>query len=108
MNTFPTYLKPESVNKFNEIFINNQLSLLRIDIVDTLLSRKTENEYVDLTSYIRRGLTTCNFEPIIIELNTLGWKCSFSFNNTALFIYINDIPPNCFTETIDINKTSLF
>ena len=71
----------------------------RQDIYETLIKRKTENDYIDLDLVLRQYCdnNTCMLKKIIDtiteELHTLGWKTKLSFGDTGLFIYSTENPP---------------
>ena len=94
MNSFPSEINKDNKENFNNLYNNMVLSVIREDIYKLLISRKDENEYVDLDKYYSKyGKNTNIIDNIIVELNQLGWKTKLSFGDTGLFIYSTENPP---------------
>jgi hypothetical protein len=94
MNSFPKEINKDNKENFNELFKNMVLCLIREDIYNLIISRKDENEYVDLDKYYSKyGKNTKIIDDIILELNQLGWKTKLSFGDTGLFVYSTENPP---------------
>lgn len=99
MNKFPEHIKADNINKFPEINNQRVLSIFRQEIYEMLLTRKDENEYVDLDNFSRKYCKnkTCILnkivEQVIYELHGLGWKTDTSFGSTGLFIYSTEEKP---------------
>lgn len=99
MHSFPDHIKIENIKLFPTINYSRILELFREEIYITLLTRKDENEYIDLDTFSRKH---CNNKSHIImklvedvekELSDLGWKTKLSFADTGLFIYSTDNQP---------------
>lgn len=94
MNSFPSEINKDNKENFNNLFNNMVLCMIREDIYRLLISRKDENEYVDLDKYYSKyGKNTNIIDNIITELNQLGWKTKLSFGDTGLFVYSTENPP---------------
>ena len=99
MDSFPEHIKIENINMFPSINYSRILGLFREEIYTTLLTRKDENEYIDLDTFSRKycnNKTHINknlVEDVEKELNDLGWKTKLSFADTGLFIYSTENPP---------------
>jgi len=94
MNSFPSEINKDNKENFNNLFNNMVSSIIREDIYRLLISRKDENEYVDLDKYYSKyGKNRKNIDAIIMELNEIGWKTKLSFGDTGLFIYSTENPP---------------
>ena len=100
MNTFPTDLKVENKEAFQDIRYNNTLCYMRKNIYEHILSH-LEDDYWDFGAFV----TLYNIEShnskkmidtIIEELMLLGWNCKLCYGDTGLFIYsTEDLPHNC-------------
>ena len=94
MNSFPSEINKDNKENFNNLFNNMVLCMIREDIYRLLISRKDENEYVDLDKYYSKyGKNTNIIDNIITELNQLGWKTKLSFGDTGLFVFSTENPP---------------
>ena len=95
MNSFPSEINKDNKENFNNLFNNMVLCIIREDIYRLLISRKDENEYVDLDKYYSKYGKNINIiDDIILELNQLGWKTKLSFGDTGLFVYSTENPPS--------------
>lgn len=95
MNSFPSEINKDNKQNFNNLFNNMIMSVIREDIYNLLISRKDENEYVDLDKYYSKyGKNSTNINKIIDELSELGWKTKLSFGDTGLFIFSTENPPS--------------
>ena len=75
--------------------------IFRKDVYEMIISRKDENDYFDLDSFVRNYNCNSNdknikliLSKIISELNRLGWKTALSFGDTGLFIYSTEKKPS--------------
>lgn len=94
MNSFPSEINKDNKENFNNLFNNMVLCMIREDIYRLLISRKDENEYIDLDKYYSKYGKNINIiDTIITELNQLGWKTKLSFGDTGLFVYSTENPP---------------
>ena len=94
MNSFPSEINKDNKENFNNLFNNMVLCMIREDIYRLLISRKDENEYVDLDKYYSKYGKNINIiDTIITELNQLGWKTKLSFGDTGLFVFSTENPP---------------
>lgn len=80
-----------SIN-FQEKRKQHILNNFRKDIYDFLISRTSEEDYMDLTSNKDRDLC---INIIGEELSQAGWKWKLSFGDTGLFIFKEDVPKMC-------------
>ncbi len=95
MNSFPLEINKDNKENFNNLFINMISSIIREDIYHLIISRKDENEYLDLDKYYSKyGKNRKIIDDIILELNQLGWNTKLSFGDTGLFIYSTENPPS--------------
>lgn len=105
MRKFPSHLKPENKKIFSEAVYRRNKCYMRRDIYEHIIS-KPEDFYFSLDDFNRKinniELTQKMAKEIAVELENLGWKCKFSFGDTALFIYSTENPPvNCYdNETL--------
>jgi hypothetical protein len=99
MNSFPDHINVKNKDQFLLINYKRVESLFRQEIYETLLQRKDENEYIDLTTFSRKYCknSTCMIDKISTkvrnELEYIGWKTKLSFGDTGLFIYSTENPP---------------
>ena len=97
-NVFITTINVENKNSFNGIKVTRILNILRKLICDHILFRNSENEYFDLTRFIKEnGVKNIHTLLQIVgeELTQAGWKWQLSFGDTAIFIFEKDVPANC-------------
>lgn len=95
MTHFPHVKDKDNFEQINYDRINN---ILRTDIYDLMISRKSENDYFDLDTFnIKNNVSMKTLQQMIKEimneLGTLGWKTKLSFGDTGLFIYSSEEPP---------------
>ena len=93
--TFAELVKPKNLSDRETLYTNVVLDEVRWDLYLFLLSRESEENFFDLTKYIEKLGDVAIFQCIINSLKTAGWKMSMSFGDTALFIYKEDKPKNC-------------
>ena len=99
MKSFPIEMRVENIHNFTKINYDRVTDIMRQEIYNTILNRKSENDYIDLDSFAMKYLDNkiCIVLKIIDtiskELNTLGWKTKLSFGDTGLFIYSTENPP---------------
>ena len=90
-----TFLKNISVStsdNFKEKHKQHILHKFRKDIYEFLISRTSEEDYMDLTLHKDREFC---IEIIGDELSRSGWKWKLSFGDTGLFIFKENIPKMC-------------
>jgi len=99
MISFPEHINVKNIKDFQQINYDRVLGLFREVIYINLLTRKEENEYIDLDTF---RMQYCNsnscmilklVQQVISELQELGWKTKLSFADTGLFIYSTENPP---------------
>ena len=99
MISFPKHINVENIKDFQQINYDRVLGLFRDVIYINLLTRKEENEYIDLDTFSRQYCNNNNcmisklVQQVILELHELGWKTKMSFADTGLFIYSTENPP---------------
>ena len=99
MNSFPSHIDANNQTSFQEINYERIVSLFRQQIYELLLTRKDDNEYIDLdgfaTKYCNRKIANVMkiSEQICTELKRIGWNTKLSFGDTGLFIYSTENPP---------------
>ena len=73
------------------------VSIIMERIVKFLLFRDDEGDFFDLTPYLREYKE--KMEPVITricsDIENLDYKTVLSYGKTALFIYKNEVPENC-------------
>ena len=94
--TFIETVMPDVIeaNK-EELYVDIVLDQLRWDIYEHLVSRESEEEFLDITKYIDKLGDVEAFDSIFECLRLMGWKVDFSFGNTGVFIYLGDKPKSC-------------
>jgi len=103
MKEFPSYLKPENKEKFSEYNYQNNISNMRKELVDLILSRN-ENNYFELDSFRNRHSINKSdmekmCETVSFELKNIGWNIATSFGGTGLFVYSTPNPPkSCYKD----------
>lgn len=101
MDSFPLSLHISNRHKFNEINYKRIKTILRQEIYESIITRKDENDYIDLFIFCRKYCG--NSEELInkitgeirSELHELGWKTALSYNDTGLFIFVDEKPTSC-------------
>jgi hypothetical protein len=83
---------------FESLRLKYSTSILNERIVKFLLFREDETEFFDLTPYLRDKTFNEYLDSVLIsvkdEIESLGYKTSFGYGKTGLFIYKNDPPEN--------------
>jgi|TARA_B110000259_G_scaffold188246_1_gene245903 hypothetical protein len=102
MKEFPKKLNVNNIDKFSTYRLERVLAYMRKEITENMLFRNEEN-YFDLEKFKNMFvLTKENLEEIILiivkELEILGWKTQLGFGGTALFIFIDSLPANCYED----------
>ena len=103
MNQFPPYIEVSQLEERKEQATLRLQALIRQEIHDLLL-KGDERDYFDLTKfgsmYVERDVEKVKhlLEPIVGELNALGWKTTTSYGGTALFVYVSQKPSNCWED----------
>jgi hypothetical protein len=100
MNSFPLNLNVNEKTNFINMLYENLLSKLRNDIYENII-KENEEDYIDLALWytknnVNKKIRKNLIEKIISELESLGWKCKLAYGDTALFIYVNEIPKICY------------
>ena len=99
MNSLDFRTKMHVSNKdcFKDIKQCQTIDNLRKIIYDHVIHRKSELEYIDLTAFINPKVYdyTHLLQVISEDLKATGWKWKLSFGDTALFIFENEPPANC-------------
>jgi len=102
MDKFPKTLSADNKDNFSKLHHNVVERNLRLAIYEHIISHE-ENQYFDLETFNRNNLN--NMEKmieittsIVNELENLGWKCAFSFGQTALFVFSDQPPQNYFPD----------
>ena len=99
MKSFPEHVNVNNIHNFSKINYERILGIFRQEIYETLLTRKDENDYIDLDVFSRKNCKNKSciinkvVDTVILELQELGWKTKLSFADTGLFIYSTDNPP---------------
>jgi len=99
MDILPKVLHVNNKDTFNDLNTTRIRRLLNKDVYLLLVSRETENEYYDLDQfcikYLNRDMKRMHelMKDVLTNLETLGWKCKYSYNDTGLFIYSSENPP---------------
>ena len=97
MEQFPNSLNVSNILSFGDIKKNLLLQNLRKKIFKHILNNN-ENDFFDIEKFNRNPIYILPLIDIIIkELQELGWNTSYSYNNTALFIYSTiEKPSSCY------------
>jgi hypothetical protein len=95
MTQFPNVKDIVNFEQMNYERIN---SILRVDIYNHMISRRSENEYFDLDTFNMKNNISMKtlhqmIKEIMNELEKLGWKTKLSFGDTGLFIYSTEEQP---------------
>lgn len=101
MERLPDYLHVKNKELFKDINEARLRKELNADIEVFLLTRETENDYYDLDKFGLKNFARSEYlermqlllKEIILELESLGWKCKYSYNDTGLFVYSTEKPP---------------
>lgn len=99
MKSFPQEINVKNLHNFTKINNDRIINIIRNEIYETLIKRKSENEYIDLDKlskdYCYNNMNTISkiITDISEELHELGWKTKMSFGDTGLFIYSTEDPP---------------
>jgi hypothetical protein len=103
MREFPSHLTPQDVNKFPSIARDINLSYLRRDLYEHIISKKPE-EYFSIEQFNQRVNNMQEslqlVKTVIPELEKLGWTCKLSYGDTALFIFSGKPPANYWESDI--------
>ena len=102
MEKIPELLHVCNKDYFSKMNQDRLRKLLNEDIYLFLITRDSENDYYDLDAfsikYFERDIKKVQelMIDVIAQLDNLGWKCKYSFNDTGLFIYSTETqPPSC-------------
>ena len=98
MKSFPQEINVKNLHSFHRINNDRIINIIRNEIYETIIKRKSENEYIDLDKISKDHSYSMNMVSKIItdiseELHQLGWKTKLSFGDTGLFIYSTEDPP---------------
>ena len=103
MKEFPDSLKVTNKDNFPTLNYKRLKCYLRRDIYEHIIS-KAEGDYFVLEQFNERvnsmEMTKKLVDEIKVELEALGWKCTYSFGGTGLFIYKDTKPDNCFPDNM--------
>ena len=105
MKYFPSNLHVDNKDNFPDINYNRTQSYLRRDLYTHIISHE-EKDYFDLDKFrIEHGTNTETLskmvEEVCKELTDIGWNTQLSYGGTGLFVYANEVPPNCFPDGFD-------
>ena len=99
MNNLPDILHIKNKDNFPNLKNERVKRLLNEDVFLFLIERESENDYYDLDKfciqYLDRNMKKMQelMSDILTQLEKLGWKCKYSYNETGLFIYSTNNPP---------------
>jgi len=101
MKNFPSNFTPTNQN-FSEINKKRIQCYLRREIYEHVISHK-EDEYFSLDTFSSKFNMKLEdikeqISCVVEELKNINWKCSYSYGETALFIYREEKPKNCWDE----------
>jgi hypothetical protein len=101
MKEFPERMNVKNCKVFNALNYDRVKQYMRKDIYEFVISRKTEDDYFELTRFNTVYLNDLNTAKLMIkelipEIEQLGWKCKLGFGETGLFIFEKEVPKNCF------------
>lgn len=102
MKEFPKNLKPENRQVFKAVLKRRVKKDLIKDIFMHIISSQDEKEYYSLDSFLEKYPILTKEEKYTIinsirdDLTKLEWKTSLSYGDTALFIYKDTPPSNCY------------
>lgn len=94
--TFISTVMPDIIEATrDELYVDIVLDQLRWDIYEHLVSRESEESFLDLTKYIEKLGDVEALDSVFECLRLMGWKVDLSFGNTGVFIYLGDKPKSC-------------
>jgi hypothetical protein len=93
-DTFINLIDTKNSIEFEKLNIKRICEELRNEIYTFLISRKDEEDFFDITKYIKNKQKDC-LEFIYDELEKAGWKYKLSYGDTGLFIFKENVPRNC-------------
>jgi hypothetical protein len=77
----------ENFPKYNNLHL---LFELRKSLFEFMISRKSEDSYMDISKYRSEDI-----KQLQEELSQAGWLSALSYGDTGLFIYRKDKPASC-------------
>lgn len=78
-----------------QIKLDQSLKNFRDKVFCFLVTRKNEDEYLNLDPFLRDSFFPKVLDQIRDELHFSKWKTELSFNDTGLFIFKTDKPKTC-------------
>ena len=89
MNEFPDHLNPENKHNFSQLKYDKNLSTMRENIFDIILTGD-ENNYFEIDNFSRiYKLKKIQVDKMVLtitkELESLGWKIKKSFGGTGFY-----------------------
>ena len=90
MDSFTFIKKCINTVEFKAEYDSYRLNQLRHEIYIFLISRKSEDDFFDLTA-----IKNLDLHPIYEDLIKAGWKYALGFNDTGLFIFKETKPITC-------------
>lgn len=102
MKEFPDILNVSNKSNFEVICYDRNLCYLRRELYEHII-RYDEDNYFDIEKFcsnfhIKKLEIESMIQKAITELTSIGWKCKLSYGGTALFIYSDKIPKNCWDD----------
>lgn len=103
MQSFPPCIQVSQVNERNVQETLRIQGLIRQEIYELIL-KGNERDSFDLSKFsathTKRDIkrTRQLLTDIVNELTALGWKTQFSYGDTALFIFADKKPDNCYDD----------
>jgi hypothetical protein len=103
MKTFPSKLHANNKANFPAINYARGLCYLRKTLYEHIISHE-ESEYFSIDDFIanfpqfKTQDAKKMLNELIQELIDIGWNCKLSFGGTALFIFAEKPPANCWED----------
>lgn len=96
MNSFPRNLTILNTREFDLLFYNHIASKLRKKIYVNIIGNNSQDFFdISLFKYNTHKDFKQILKQICSELEELGWKTKLSYGDTAVFIFKDEIPINC-------------
>jgi hypothetical protein len=102
MKKFPDTINSKNISNFSKYKLERISCYLRRDIYEFIINENF-NDFFDLNSFSNKFKISAQImknilEPILKELLDLNWKYQITYRDTALFIF-KDVPPkNCYID----------
>lgn len=95
----PDTISVTNQETFRTQFIQQKTARFRKEVVSFLLSRKRENDFIDLDQFNRKyvsdmKVTSQIVENVSNELKALGWYPVLGFGDTGLYILSTEEKPD--------------